>query len=114
MAGRTLVIFDALLTLLPVNSVSTLTAQNRTPLSKEFWLRHVPKWSLVERATLVFNTVKAFIDMLTDDAPPDGSRLPSLTKLILVDVMLTVPRTYYLRDMLIKRVEQGVPLEVLD
>jgi hypothetical protein len=45
--GADAAIFDSLLTLLPVNSVSTLTAQNRTQLSKEFWLRHEPRWPLL-------------------------------------------------------------------
>jgi hypothetical protein len=112
--GTDTAIFDALLTLLPVNSISTLTAQNRTRLSKEFWLSHAPMWPLLERARLVPNAVKAFRDMLAEDAPADGPRLPSLTKLILVDVTLTTVRTHYLRDMLIERVEQGVPLEALD
>jgi hypothetical protein len=56
--------------------------------------------------------------MLAEDAPPDGPRLPSLTKLILVDVKVTVDLavewTRDLRDMLIERAGQGVPLEVLD
>jgi hypothetical protein len=106
-------IFDALLTLLPVDSVSTLTVQ-RTRLSKEFWLTHAPRWPLLERARLVPTAVKAFRDILAEDAPSGGPRLPTLTKLILVDVTLTAARTYHLWDMLIKRGEQGVPLEVLD
>jgi hypothetical protein len=112
--GVDTVIFDALLTLLPVNSVSTLSAQNLTRLSKEFWLSHVPRWPLLEQARLVPTAVKAFRDMLAEDAPPDGPRLPSLTKLILVHVTLTTDRAHHLRDMLIGRVEQGVPMEVLD
>jgi hypothetical protein len=52
--------------------------------------------------------------MLAEDTPPDGPRLPSLTKLIFLDVMLCVLGTYHLCIMLIERVEQGVPLEVLD
>jgi hypothetical protein len=108
------VIIDALLTRLPVDSVSTLTAQNYTRLSKEFWLSHAPRWPLLERASLIPTTVKAFMDILAEGAPPDGPRLPSLRKLILVDVTLTAVRTYHLRDMLIKRAEHGVPLEVLD
>ncbi|KAF8492741.1 hypothetical protein F5888DRAFT_1891578 [Russula emetica] len=107
-------IFDALLTLLPINSVSTLTAQNRTRLSKEFWLSHAPRLPLLEQARLVSTSVKAFSEMLAEDIPPDGPRLPSLTKLTLLDVTLTALRTYHLGDMLIKRVEEGVPLEVLD
>ena len=54
--------------------------------------------------------------MLAEDIPVnlDVPRLPMLTKLILLDVTLTAKRTFYLRDKLIERVEQGVPLEHLD
>jgi hypothetical protein len=107
-------IFDAILTLLPANSILTFTAQNRTRLSKEFWLRHAPVWPLLEQARLVPTSVGALWEMLAEDTPPDGPRLPSLTRLILLDVRLNALRTYHLGDMLINRVEQGVPLEVLD
>jgi hypothetical protein len=107
-------IFDALLTLLPLNSISTLTAQNRTRLSKEFWLRHAPRLPLLEQARLVPTSVGAFCEMLAEDFPPDGPRLPSLTRLILLDVTLIPKRTFYLRNILIERVEQGVPLDCLD
>ncbi|KAF8481691.1 hypothetical protein DFH94DRAFT_825642 [Russula ochroleuca] len=107
-------ITDALLTIVPVNSVSTLTTRDSTRLSKEFWLSHVPSWPLLERVCLVPTTIKAFRDMLVEDAPPDGPRLPSLTKITLTFVKLTAPRTFHLCDMLMERVEQGVPLEVLD
>ena len=107
-------IFVALLTLLPVDSVSTLTTENRTRLSKEFWLSHASRWPLLERARLVPASIKAFSDMLAENAPPDGPRLPLLTELTLVEVRLTALKTFRLRDMLIERVEQGVPLEVLD
>jgi hypothetical protein len=107
-------ILDALLTLLPMNSVSILTSQNIIGLSKDFWLSHVPKWPKLEQANLGPITIKAFRDMLAEDAPPDGPRLPSLTKLVLEEVGVTVPSAYDLRDMLIERVEQGAALEVLD
>ena len=107
-------IFDALLTLLPMNSVSTLTAHNRTRLGKESWLRHASRLPLLEQARLVPSSVGAFWEMLAEDTPPYCPRLPSLTRLILLDVTLTALRTYHCRGMLIKRVEQGVPLEVLD
>jgi len=107
-------IFDAVLTLLPVNLVSTFTVQNRTRLRKEFWLSHASRLPLLEQARLVTTSVRAFGEMLAEDTPPGGPRLPSLTKLILLDVTLTALRTCHLRDMLIKRVEQGAPLEVLD
>jgi hypothetical protein len=107
-------IFDALLTHLPMNFVLTLTAQNRTRLSKEFWFTHAPRLPLLEQARLVPTAVEAFGEMLAEDMHPDGPRLPSLTRLILLDVRLTALRTVYLQDLLINRVEQGVPLEALD
>jgi hypothetical protein len=107
-------ILDSLLMLLPVNSVSTLTAKSRTGLDKEFWLDHASRWPLLKQIRLVPPAVKGFRAMLAEDIPPDGPRLPSLTNLILTAVGLTALRTFDLRDMLIERVEQGVPLEVLD
>ena len=112
--GVDIAILESLLALLPLNSVSTFTTQDRTRLSKEFWLRHAPRWPLLEQARLVPTSVRAFRDMLAEDTPSDGPRLPSLTRLVLLGVTLNAIRTYHLRDMLIRRVEQGVPLEVLD
>ena len=100
--------------LLPVDSISTLTAEEDTGVSKEFWFNHAQRWASLEQACLHRTAVKAFRDMLAEDAPPDGPRLPLLRKLILVDVTLTALRTFSLRDVLIKRVKQGVPLGVLD
>ena len=112
--GVSAAIFDALLTLLPVNFVLTFTAHNRTRLSKEFWSNHAPRLPLLEQARLVPTAVRGFGEMLSEDIPLDGPRLPSLTRLILFEVTLTALRTFHLRDLLIKRVEQGVSLEVLD
>ena len=112
--GMEVTIFDALLTHLPVDAISTLTAQNYT-LTKEFWLNHGPKLAMLKRARLVHAAVRAFREMLDEGDPPDGPlRLPRLTKLILANVSLTALRAYYLRDTLVKRRNQGAPLEVLD
>ena len=107
-------IIGALLMLLPVDSVSTLATQRDTRLSKEFWLTHAPRWLSLERVSLVSTAIKPFRDMLAEDVPPDGPRLSSLTELILVEVKLTALKIYDLRDVLLERVEQGVPLKVLD
>ena len=109
-------VFDALLTLLPVNSVSTLTTQNRTRLSKEFWLKHASRLSLLEQARLYPTAVRGFKEMLAEYTPLDldGPRLPMLTKLILLNVGLNEMGALHLGDMLIERVERGVPLEYLD
>ena len=107
-------ILDAFLTHFPAASVSTLTTRNKTELTKSFWVRHALKLSSLERASLIPTTIKGFRDMLAEDAPPDGPRLPALTKLILDDIMLTERRAYDLQDMLVEREEQDVPLEDLD
>ncbi|KAI9449845.1 hypothetical protein F5148DRAFT_619771 [Russula earlei] len=112
--GTDTAIIDALLMHLPMKSISTLSAQNHARLSKKLWISHAPSWPLLERARLAPTAVRPFREMLIEDPSPDGPRLPSLTKLILHNVSLTSLRTYHLRDMLIHRVEQGVPLEALD
>jgi hypothetical protein len=107
-------IVDDLLTHLRLNHISTFTAQNDTWLSKEVWLGHAPRLPLLERVCLAPTAIKAFMAMLAEESPPDGPRLPSLTKLILVDVTLTADRAHLLRDILMEREKQGGPLEVLD
>ena len=111
--GVTTRIFDALLTHLPVNSVSTVTTRS-SRLSKEFWLSHAPRLPLLEHVLLDYTTVQAFWDTLAEVSPPDGPRLPLLTKLTLIHVALTDFSSFGLRDVLVERVEQGVPLDVLD
>ncbi len=113
--GTNTVILDALLTHLPVNSISTLTAQGNTRLSKEVWLSHVPRLVMLKRVRLVPSAVGTFRQILAEDGLPDGRpRLPLLTKLILVKVSLTMRRACRLRDALMKRMEQGAPVEDLD
>jgi F-box-like len=112
--GTDTAISDALLATLPTDSLSTLTVQNNAQLSKEFWLSHAPRLPLLERVRLVPMAVAAFEEMLAEDAAPNHPLLPSLTKLIFVNETLTVYKTLRLRDVLIQRVEQGVPIETLD
>ena len=113
--GTDTVIFDTVLSHLPLNAISTLSALNNTRLSKEVWLSHASRLTMLKRATLVPTAVRAFRKMLEEDVPPNGlPRLPQLTTLVLSKVALTAPRTYHLRDMLVKRREHGVPLDVLD
>jgi hypothetical protein len=100
-----------------MNSISTLTAL-KARLSTGFWLRHASRLPLLEQARLdsITLTGGGFEEMLAGDIPldSDGPGLPMLTKLILVDVNLTSIMVLRLRDTLIERVEQGVPLEYLD
>ena len=104
---------DALLTHVPTNAISTLAIRECGRLGKEFWLRHASRLCMLKRVQLDSCAVGAFRDMLTEDPPENGPRFPILTGLILTDVKLTALRTYRLRDMLMKRIVQGVPLQAL-
>jgi len=107
-------VFDTVLSRLPLDTISTLSARNEIRLSKEVWLSHVPRLAKVNRVLLVSTAIGAFGEVL-EEAPPDGlPRLPQLTKLVLSQVVLDAPITYRLRDMLVKRKELGAPLESLD
>jgi hypothetical protein len=109
-------VFDSVIGTLPLDNVMTLTAQNRTwTLDEHFWLRYAQRWHLLRRASLMTSSASGFREMLLKD---NGGRksplLPSLTKLVLIDTVLRTHRTDRLCNALMKRVEQGVPLETLD
>ncbi|KAH9058276.1 hypothetical protein EDB87DRAFT_1626765 [Lactarius vividus] len=113
--GIDMTIFNAVMEALPLDGLVTLTVQNRSmPLNGQFWL-HALKWPLLRRVRLMPPEERGFMEMLTED---DGKResplLPLLTTLVLVDTALLERRTLRLCDALMKRVEQGVPLETLD
>ncbi|KAH9170565.1 hypothetical protein EDB89DRAFT_2230574 [Lactarius sanguifluus] len=124
-AGTDAGTFDEVMEALPLEGLVTLTAENRTNvLNKQFWLRHTPKWPLLQRVRLMPAAARGFREMLLEDRMEDhGGResplLPSLTKLILIDTPLvgaglSTRRTLRLCDALMRRVELGVPLETLD
>ncbi|KAH8993961.1 hypothetical protein EDB92DRAFT_1851946 [Lactarius akahatsu] len=109
-------VFDAAMAALPMDGLVTLTSQNRTsPLNKQSWLRHAPRWPLLQRVRLATPAAHGFREMLLEE---NGGRecplLPLLTKLVLVDTALSARRTLRLCDALMKRVKQGVPLETLE
>ncbi|KAI9462908.1 hypothetical protein BJY52DRAFT_1166858 [Lactarius psammicola] len=118
-------ILDAGMAAFPLDGLVTLTTQlvygdiYPRPLEDEqFWLRHASKWPLLQCVQLTRPTEPGFIGMLLED---NGGResplLPSLTELVLVDFPLRrlhEPWILRLCDTLMKRVEQGVPLEMLD
>ncbi|KAH9170623.1 hypothetical protein EDB89DRAFT_1276393 [Lactarius sanguifluus] len=114
--GINIGIFSAVIEALPLDGLVTLTAQTSSwPLTEQFWLRHAPKWPLLQRVRLTRSTVRGFREMLLgDDAGREGPLLPLLTTLVLVGSALIERKTFILCDALMKRVEQGVPLETLD
>jgi len=108
-------VFDSVMGTLHLDNLVTLTAQSRSgTFDKQFWLRYAQRWPLLRRTSLS-PSVRGFREMLLED---NGGResplLPSLTKLVLINTALCTHRTVRLCDALIRRVEQGVPLETLD
>jgi hypothetical protein len=114
--GFDMKIFDAVMESLPLDGLATLTVQNRTrTLDEQFWLRHVPRWPLLRCIRLSPYAWRGFRGMLLEDnVGCESPLLPSLTKLALINTALCPRRTLRLCDALMKRVEQGVPLETLD
>ncbi|KAH9178513.1 hypothetical protein EDB89DRAFT_2063478 [Lactarius sanguifluus] len=110
-------VFDVGMAGLPLDSLMMFTSHinDPIPLDKQSWLHHAPRWPLLQRVCLAPFAGHGFTEMLLEY---NGGRefllLPSLTELILVDTTLSVRRTLHLCDALMKRVEQGVPLETLD
>ncbi|KAH9070736.1 hypothetical protein EDB83DRAFT_361744 [Lactarius deliciosus] len=108
-------VLDATIAALPLDNLLTLTAQHHTRLCEQMWRRHAPRWSLLKRVRLAPPAARGFREMVLQDNGGGGfPLLPSLTKLDLIDTALSARRTLRLCDALMKRVEQGVPLEALD
>ena len=106
-------VHDALLTALPLDSITSLTAKGRAPLNGQVWRKHAPRWHKLQRVRLFSSAVPAFREML-EDVPSGSSLLPSLEEVGLIDVFLNAPKVYYLYNMLTKLVELQIPLRVLD
>ena len=114
-------ILDAVMTALPLDSLVMLAAQDLVglahDLTDQFWLRHLPKWPLLRRVRLAPPVIYGFLaTLLKDNGGRESPLLPSLTDLVIVmDPSDCVdPASTHLCNALIKRVEQGVPLEILD
>ena len=106
---------EELMKALPLESIVTLTAQHYSRLDKHFWLHHAPKWPLLRCVRLAPPEARGFVQMLLiHNGGRENPVLPSLTELALIDGELSARRINRLRDALMKRVEQGVPLETLD
>ena len=107
-------IIHAAMIVLPLDNLLKLTALDQ-PIDEAFWYTHAPRWPLLECVELEPSAAHGFREMiLQDNGGHENPLLPSLTNLILSGVTLSAPRTLRLRDALMKRVDQGVPLETLD
>ncbi|KAH9170619.1 hypothetical protein EDB89DRAFT_2187766 [Lactarius sanguifluus] len=108
-------VIDAAMATLPLDNLVTLTVQRPTWLHSHVWRHHAPRWLLLQCVRLGPPAADGLREMLLQDS---GGRefplLPSLIKFGPFEASLGVRRTLRLCDALMKRVEQGVPLEALD
>ena len=109
-------LLSAAMTALPQGNLMKLTTELcEARLDKVFWCNHAPRWPLLECVRLAPISVRGFAEMiLEDNGGHENPLLPSLTNLSLPWSTLTTPRTLRLCNALMKRVEQGVPVEELD
>jgi hypothetical protein len=115
-AGASTGVCRAVLSALPVSSLVTLTVLDCRVVPEEIWLgnTHTSQWPSLKCLRLRSSTLCFFTSTLTGNVPPDGPLLPSLTKLIITGSPLDVHTAKGLRDMLLTRMEQGVPIQTLD
>ena len=105
-------ILDVVIAALPLDSLVTLSAPSNSQFGfdEHCWRRHVSRWPLLRHVHLAPLPARGFREMLLQDS---GGRecpmFPLLTTLELIDGALSARRTHLLCEMLMKRVEQGVP-----
>ncbi|KAH8976912.1 hypothetical protein EDB86DRAFT_1406896 [Lactarius hatsudake] len=116
-------ILDATMAALPLDGLVMFTAEHfNSPLDSDsrsrmdhFWLRCAPRWPLLRRVLLGGSTERGFIKMLLEEiGGGESPLLPSLTELVVVSARVNDDWILHLCDALMRRVEQGVPLEILD
>ena len=108
-------IFGLAMAAVPLDDLVTLIIQDfLTPPLDQPWL-NLPRLPLLRHVRMGWVVVDRFIDWLqADKGGPEDPLLPSLKELVIVDARLYEGWTLYLCEALMKRVEQGVSLEMLD
>lgn len=112
-------IIEDTLDALPFDHLITLTISSHTrEIDEGFWCHYIPQWPLLTHVHLAGPSATAFILELRDFGShyshSKGPHLTLLTNLELIGVELTDIKVEWLCEMLLKRVEQGVPLQLLD
>jgi hypothetical protein len=114
--GTHAAVFDATIMALRLENLLSLTSQNHMDrFGTQVWLHHARSWPLLQRVCLSHSAARVFMGLLLEDnGGCENSLLPSLTTLVFVSAELSARWTLRLCNVLMKRVEQGVPLDVLD
>ena len=112
--------FDAVFAALPLDNLVTLTAPDHIKIDKQVWLSNAQRWRQLHcvrlgvRSTLQFREI-----LLVDNGKHECSLFPLLIKLVLVNSnhLTSIPTGELIRavrDILVKRAEQGAPLKAVD
>jgi hypothetical protein len=104
-------LISAAMAVLPLDGLITLIVLDfiEHP-NKQFWLRHTPQWPLLRHVQLAAGVQSGFKDMLLDyNRRRKNPLLPSLKELALAGDV-----TENWESAFMERVEQGVPMELLD
>jgi hypothetical protein len=104
-------LISAAMAVLPLDGLITLIVLDfiEHP-NKQFWLRHAPQWPLLRHVQLAAGVQSGFKDMLLDyNRRRKNPLLPSLKELALAGDV-----TENWESAFMERVEQGVPMELLD
>lgn len=105
---------DAVLGALPTSSLATLTVSDSMKVPREFWPATAPRWPSLERVRLGLTNLTPFSRALTEDGHLKSPLFPSLTKLFITGSSLTTDIAVLVRNMVLARTKQGVPIQTLD
>lgn len=105
---------DAVLRALPTSSLATLTVMNSMKVPREFWPATAPRWPLLQRVRLGLTNLTPFLRALIEEGHLKSPLFPSLTKLFITGSSLTTDIAILVRDMLLVRTKQGVPIQTVD
>jgi hypothetical protein len=100
------------LVMLAAHDLSGIWYEQRPLETQHFWNHLSPKWPLLQCVRLSSDATHGFIAMLLEDS--GGRLLPSLTQLVMVDFSLDSLSLLPLRNALMKRMKEGVPVKMLD
>ncbi|KAF8264480.1 hypothetical protein EI94DRAFT_466671 [Lactarius quietus] len=120
--GTRLFILEMVMVGLPLDGLVTLAAHNpgfihheRGPATQQLWLHLLPKCPLLKRVRIAYSVAPGFIVTLRqDNGGCERPLLPSLTELVLADCSLNELSELPLYDALMDRVENRVPMQMLD
>ena len=111
-------IFDLAMAAIPLDGLVTFITQDLRTMPFEFEQHrfpNLPKLPMLQHMRLESNVATRFIHrLLADDGGREDPLLPSLKELVVIGADLREDWTLRLCEVLMKRVEQGVPLEMLD